>query len=206
LEETPNSTPCEYPGSTVCPDRVTITNVPFSTNFTCPEGVYTVQVLGFADSPNNQNNGCVGSAFPGSTSGYFITEESADNYACLWAKITDWVPTAVDLAEFSAAEQINAVLVNWSSASELSIAGYNLYRSTNREDVGVQINAELIPAKNPGLFEGAFYELLDDTALFGQTYFYTLQVVYADNTTQWSDQVTAVPGGYKVFAPFIKRP
>lgn len=206
LEETTNSGTCAYPSNTPCADRVTITNAPLATSFTCPEGTYTVQVLGFAASPNNQNNGCVGSTFPGSTSGHFITQENTDNYACLWAQITDWMPTAVDLADFSATEQINAILLNWSSASELSIAGYNLYRSTNPEDVGTQINADMIPAKNPGLFEGAFYELLDETALFGQTYFYTLQVVYADNTTQWSDQVTAITAGYKIFTPFIKRP
>lgn len=207
LEETSNTAgECEYTGTTVCPDRVTITNVPLSAKFTCPEGDYTVQILGFADSPNNQNNGCIGSTYPGTSSGYFITEESQDNYACLWAQITDWVPTAVELAEFNAAEQTNAVLLNWSSASELSIMGYNLYRSTDQMLVGTQINTEMIPAKNPGQLEGAFYEFLDDTALFGQTYFYTLQVIYSDNSTQWSDQVTAIPSGYKIFAPILLKP
>ena len=206
LEETPNSTPCSYPGTSICPDRVTVSSNPSTAKFSCPEGEYTVQVLGFAPSPTNQNEGCFGSTYPGSTSGYFITEESADNYACLWAKITGWVPTAVDLADFTATDQINAVKVNWSSASELNIVGYNLYRSMDPEDVGVQINAAVIDAEKAGQFDGASYEFLDDSALFGQTYYYTLQVIYSDSEPQWSDQVYASPSVFKIFAPITIKP
>lgn len=101
LDETPNSTPCLYPGSSTCPDKVTVddSNLTPST-FTCLENSipveYTVQVLGFSSSPTNANGGCIGSTPPATTSDEFITEEQTDNYACLWAQVTKYEPP-VDL-------------------------------------------------------------------------------------------------------------
>lgn len=89
LDETSNDPPCEYPGSSECPDRVTITQ-PTSSTFTCPDGDYTVNILGF--QPQNASDPNCADAYTGTTQTVFYTEESTDNVACLWAEIT--APTA----------------------------------------------------------------------------------------------------------------
>lgn len=85
LEETPNQEPCAYPGTTICPDRVTVDNVPADT-FVCGGVEYTLEVLGFVPEPDGN---CLDQVFPGedSTQNVYITEENTDNVACLWGKI-----------------------------------------------------------------------------------------------------------------------
>lgn len=90
LDETSNSTPCAYPGSTVCPDKVTITQ-PATSSFTCPDGDYTVNILGFTKE-NASDPDCSDAYNPSNTSTEYVTEEQATNRACLWAEIT--APTA----------------------------------------------------------------------------------------------------------------
>ena len=90
LDETPNSEPCDYPGSSICPDKVTVTQ-PDTETFTCDEGDYTVNILGFTTEGLNGEN-CDQSFNSSAVATEFITEESSDNAACLWAEITP--PTA----------------------------------------------------------------------------------------------------------------
>lgn len=90
LDETSNSTPCAYPGSTTCPDKVTVTQ-PTTQTFTCPDGDYTVNILGFTTSGLSGQT-CDQSFNPAAVATQYITEERSDNVACLWAEIT--APTA----------------------------------------------------------------------------------------------------------------
>ncbi|MCB0004133.1 MAG: choice-of-anchor K domain-containing protein, partial [Anaerolineae bacterium] len=165
LEETnnnpdnwPNDT-CPY-GETVpynnpyggCNDRVTISQVP-DTEFTCPEGVRTVQILGFIPGA-----GCHLTYNP-PTSSAFVTAESSQNEACLWARISDpTTPLAVTLASFEATGQTDRVMITWETVSELQNAGFNLYRSANNYQVGERVNAELIPSQAPGSAQGSAYQ------------------------------------------------
>ena len=208
LLETPNVEPCAYPGSTICPDRVTVSNNPAVTKFTCPEGEYTMQILGFVNAPGG-NGSCINSSPPGPgnpVTASFITEEKQDNYACLWAQIIDYVPTAIDLASFTADAQINAIALGWTSANEIDILGYNIYRSSDPSDMGVQINSELVEAKNSGQLIGATYDFLDENARFGQTYIYTLQIVLVGGGVDWSsEQITTAALPFNVFVPVIVR-
>jgi len=81
LDETSNSAPCTYPGTSVCPDKVTVTQ-PSTQTFSCSPGEdYTVNILGFT-----QGTGC-DQTYSGVTTNEFITEESTNNVACLWAEI-----------------------------------------------------------------------------------------------------------------------
>jgi hypothetical protein len=90
LDETPNTAPCAYPGTTVCPDKVTITQ-PAVQTFTCKDGPYTVNILGFTKTGLNGQT-CDQSFNSAAVATELITEENADNAACLWGAIS--APTA----------------------------------------------------------------------------------------------------------------
>lgn len=97
LDETPNGDdPCKYGPdrppdysgpdfSTHCWDKVILTQDD-SSNFTCPDGVYTVNILGFT-SEGLEGAPCNQSFNPASVSTEYITKEGDDNAACLWAEI-----------------------------------------------------------------------------------------------------------------------
>lgn len=84
LDETPN-TPgtCVYPGTTVCPDKVTWANIATPTTFTWCGSTYTLILDGFDPT-------CTGGD-PVITE--FITEESTNNLACVYARIVECVVT-----------------------------------------------------------------------------------------------------------------
>lgn len=87
LDETTNSGTCSQcaysPCSTPCPDKVYWSNLGSSTTFTGSDGkVYTLEILGFADCSN-----------PGTPISQFITQESTNNVACIYARITECVVT-----------------------------------------------------------------------------------------------------------------
>lgn len=198
LEETnnnpdnwPNDT-CPY-GETVpynnpyggCNDRVTISQVP-DTEFTCPEGVRTVQILGFIPGADCHL------AYNPPTSSAFVTAESSQNEACLWARISDpTTPLAVTLASFEATGQTDRVMITWETVSELQNAGFNLYRSANNYQVGERVNAELIPSQAPGSAQGSAYQFEDLDVTPGQTYWYSLEDVDLSGGTALHGPISA---------------
>ncbi|MGI6740027.1 MAG: choice-of-anchor K domain-containing protein [Brevefilum sp.] len=90
LEETSNTEgECEYgdPGDEPCPDKVWVTQPSeLAASFNCPEGEYTVNILGFTTEGLN-GQACHLSYNPAAVSTVFITQENAANAACLWAEI-----------------------------------------------------------------------------------------------------------------------
>lgn len=171
-EETDNNAnPCPYDDSTGngCDDRVTVSQQP-DTTFTCPEGVRTVQILGFYTNPDCHLS------FSGSTSASFITGEGQDNPACLWARISaPDTSLAVTLAGFQAQWSDNQVQVTWDTVSEIDNVGFNLYRSQSPDQVGELITAQMIPSQAPGSNLGYSYSFVDSNVTPGVTYWYTLK-------------------------------
>jgi len=74
------------------------------------------------------------------------------------------------------------VVVEWSTASELDTAGFNLYRSERPEDPFVRVNDELIPA-SPDPLLGGSYSFTDTDVVAGHTYYYQLEDVETSSTT-----------------------
>ena len=103
------------------------------------------------------------------------------------------VPTAVTLAAFEAQSQANAVLVTWETAAELDNLGFNLYRSAAAAGPWTQLNAELIPAQNPGAVFGAVYEWLDADAAPGALAYYRLEDVDIHGVSTFHGPVSAAP-------------
>ena len=69
-----------------------------------------------------------------------------------------------------------SVTVEWSTASELNTAGFNLYRSQNKDGPFTRINTELIPA-SPDPLVGGSYVFTDTGLTAGWTYYYQLEEV-----------------------------
>jgi hypothetical protein len=89
------------------------------------------------------------------------------------------------------------IIVEWSTASELDTAGFNLYRSTDPAARGERINPELIPpAADP--LQGADYTFRDRNVAAGQTYHYTLEEVETSGNviSHGAITATAARGGW----------
>jgi hypothetical protein len=86
-------------------------------------------------------------------------------------------PTAVEVVRFTAQRTPAGTELRWRTASEASIAGFNVYRS------GVRVNRALIAASGAAV-GGASYRLVDRHAHRGTTY--RLQAVRLDGSRSWS--------------------
>jgi hypothetical protein len=85
------------------------------------------------------------------------------------------VPTAVDLASFTAVRGDSGVQVLWATAVELENLGFNVYRSTSVDGERVKLNTSLIEGQ--GTAAGQDYDLFDGTAEAGVRYYYWLEDV-----------------------------
>jgi hypothetical protein len=105
-----------------------------------------------------------------------------------------FVPTrafaAVTISSFTAKPDAPHIEIDWTTATEINNAGFNLLRSTSQNGTFTQI-AGLIPAKYPGSVIGASYSYTDGAVTAGQTYFYKLVSVESGGATQQFGPVSA---------------
>ncbi len=111
--------------------------------------------------------------------------------------------TAVTLTNYTASPQnINiAVLVEWQTIMQTDTLGFNLYRSLAEN--GTRELLGYIPVKIPngGVAE---YEYLDDEVLPGKTYYYWLEAVDINGSSEVFDPVAAA-WWWKSYIPMITR-
>jgi len=87
-------------------------------------------------------------------------------------------PQAVTMADFSAAQTGDAVLLTWETNSELENRGFNLYRGVDPSAPDRQLNETLIPSQSQGNPGGFIYTWEDRADLTpGTTYFYWVEDV-----------------------------
>ena len=88
-----------------------------------------------------------------------------------------------------------AVTVEWSTASELNTAGFNVLRSDSPAGPFTRLNPEVIPA-SPDPLVGGSYVYTDTDVTPGRTYYYQLEEVESGGGTvpQGTVVVTAQPG------------
>jgi hypothetical protein len=95
-------------------------------------------------------------------------------------------PTAVTLSSFTARtasdNAASRVTLNWTTATEIKTAGFNLYRSERADGPYTRINVQLIPGSGDSL-TGGKYEYQDTKVVVGQTYYYQLEDVEFDGTS-----------------------
>ena len=123
------------------------------------------------------------------------TANTTNHYVALTGvtQFSDWAlssngPTSAILSKFNA--RFNAskqrVRVNWTTASELNVVGFNVWRKSGKGEWKM-LNPSLIPAKNLGEIVGANYARADQTVKAGKTYRYKLEIVLANGQSEWSD-------------------
>ncbi len=75
-----------------------------------------------------------------------------------------------------------AIIIEWSTASELDVAGFNILRASQIDGPFTQINTSLIPPSADSL-TGGEYAYEDQHVEGGVTYYYQLQEVDLSGTT-----------------------
>jgi len=102
-------------------------------------------------------------------------------------------PTAVELLTFSAALQPGGtVLVAWETASEIDVAGFNVWRAPAPGEEYLQVNERLIPGAGDPV-QGASYAFAD-TGCGAARCFYKLQEIDTRGTSVFHGPVPAEPG------------
>ena len=82
--------------------------------------------------------------------------------------------------------------VNWETALEVNVQGFNLYRRLNPDDAWIQVNDQLIQAANLGGFGSASYTWLDTGVQAGLLYEYLLEEVdFSGKTHQYGPSGTS---------------
>ena len=117
-------------------------------------------------------------------------------------------PTAVTLLSFNAENYLTQdVRVQWETASELDTVGFNIFRQSSTDQAFEQINNELIPTQQPGSLLGSSYSWIDTDVESGETYYYLLEAVDVNGTTQVHGPVSVMvnnAGNYQFFLPLIR--
>ncbi len=99
-------------------------------------------------------------------------------------------PTAVTMVSFAAERKMDHILVEWETASELDNRGFYLLRSTSSQ--GPPQSLAYIPSQSTGSPAGFMYEYKDYDVISGVTYWYWLEALDTDGSTQSFGPVSAL--------------
>ena len=92
---------------------------------------------------------------------------------------------AIIITQLSAPTPIR---IDWETETEIDTAGFNIYRSEAIDGEYELLNATLIPS-NGNAVSGARYSFTDEDVAAGKTYYYLLEDVELDNTTEQHDPI-----------------
>ena len=109
------------------------------------------------------------------------------------AALLTWAEPAMAQQPVSTSES-GMVIVEWTTESEVNLAGFNIYRSESPDGPYVKVNDTLIPAA-PDPIAGGSYSYTDATAEPGVTYYYQLEDVELDGKATMHGPIVAVSGG-----------
>lgn len=112
-------------------------------------------------------------------------------------------PTGVSLSSFTVNLDDGSIVVEWQTADELDVTGFNVWRSTDTADHGMQLNSAIIPAQTPGELTGNLYTYVDDTALPNSHYYYWLEVKQVNAISAWYGPVE--PIRFRLYLPVLLR-
>jgi hypothetical protein len=76
----------------------------------------------------------------------------------------------------------STILIEWTTASEMDTAGFNVYRSHNQDGPWEKLNQALIPGSDDPL-SGGSYQFEDSLVTPGVTYYYMLEDVETSGAT-----------------------
>lgn len=102
-------------------------------------------------------------------------------------------PTDVELLAFTVkATKLHRARAVWTTGNELNVRGFNLWRATKKDGKYIQVNTDLLAAKETGTVQGAVYKHSDKDVKPGKRYFYKLETVHGSGASSWSDIVRVV--------------
>jgi hypothetical protein len=87
----------------------------------------------------------------------------------------------------------SSITVEWTTASELNTAGFNLYRSESAAGDYQRLNAELVPGSTDPLTGGS-YSYTDTNVIAGRTYYYQLEDIETSGATTRHEPYQVVAG------------
>jgi len=127
------------------------------------------------------------------------------------ANVAIYTPTGVTFEWFDAVVESDGVLVNWRTASETGIVGFNVLRQPDGATGFATVNAELLVAEHAGRNLGAAYAFRD-TGLLPGAYSYRVEVSKLDGSTEPYGRVEVIvlapaPAGpgLRLWLPLVSR-
>lgn len=103
----------------------------------------------------------------------------------------------------SAAFGEGKISLSWTTANELDLLGFNVYRSAEPDKRGELLNEFQILGQNAGKLNGSTYNYVDLEIERGKTYYYHLEIVEIGRTSVYDFQpVTSLN---ITFLPFLVR-
>lgn len=100
--------------------------------------------------------------------------------------------TAIELASFTASPAFRKVTVQWSTATEINNAGFNLYRAESENGEYVKINSELISAQGTST-QGTTYTYIDRGLKNGEAVFYKLEDIDLSGKSTFHGPASTTP-------------
>jgi hypothetical protein len=120
-----------------------------------------------------------------------------------WAVGNGVSPTAVTLNFFMARMAGAGVALDWQTASEVGVVGFDVYRAASAAGPYTRVNAALIPAQGDALM-GAAYRYVDTPGFGG--FYYQLEDVAADGgRTRHGPVGVQVMAVQRVYVPLVLR-
>lgn len=138
------------------------------------------------DGTTMQYASATGLAFNGEVEGY----------------VFDYKPTAVTIVAFDGEQTVNRITLNWETALELDMVGYNVYRSEGPDGPKVKLNGDVIQAQLG--WYGSTYTFEDVGVESGKTYYYWLEIVNLDGTEFYPEPVVITVWRY-LYVPIVIR-
>ncbi len=90
------------------------------------------------------------------------------------------------------------IIVEWTTATEINTAGFNLYRGESEQGPFVKVNDQLIAA-SPDAVTGGKYRFEDASVQAGKTYYYQLEdIEYGGASARHGPLIITAPGGVGV--------
>jgi hypothetical protein len=114
-----------------------------------------------------------------------------------WNYYPNWrdqkmTPTLITLASFTATPSDRKIILEWTTASEIDNAGFNLYRAEAENGEYMKINSSLIPAEGSPT-QSASYQFIDEGVKNRTTYYYKLEDIDLNGTSTMHGPVSATP-------------
>jgi len=124
--------------------------------------------------------------------GWIWTEWNNQNEPENFYTVSDPAPTLVELSFFRAKSLDSAVLLEWATETELENAGFNLWKSEEKDTEYWKINPYFIPGRGDAGF-GAEYSYTDYDVQNGKTYHYKLEDIDIYGKSTFHGPVSAMP-------------